>query len=424
MTSSRPYDEKSLLQSISVMYNNPMMADIYFLVGEKQLRVPAHKFVLSIRNSVFYAMFQGDLSDSTEKEIKLPDVPAPAFLNLLQHLYKDQAFLNGENVLSTLYTARKYLEQSLEKDCLTFLKSNLRFENVCTILSSSTMIEDAVLIKKAWDMVDEASEDVLKSEGFSDINHATLLDILKRENLSCSELVVFTAACSWAEAECWRREEEHTPERIRDVLGDALKSIRFPVMKASDFANKVAKSGILNPMDVIDIFCCITSDQKPVLQYSDSPRRGGLKICSRFKAVSRNGWNYGGEPDAIQFSVQRPVSIVGVRVFGCRHGPSEYDVQLDLKEDNQVIATKSLKLKTDGSPETFPVFFDKSVQIQGSKWYTIKVLMKGSFGFCGQEGLEEVEAGNSNTKFQFRKSGESENATDVNKGQIPDIVFI
>ena len=51
-------------------------------------------------------------------------------------------------------------------------------------------------------------------------------------------------------------------------------------------------------------------------------------------------------------------------------------------------------------------------------------MMKGDSSFFGIRGLEEVEAGNSKTKFLFRKSNESDNLTDVERGQIPDIIFI
>ena len=122
----------------------------------------------------------------------------------------------------------------------------------------------------------------------------------------------------------------------------------------------------------------------------------------------------------------RPVRIVGVRLYGSQDGPCEYDVQVDVKEDNRVIATKSMKLQTDGSRETFPVYFEKPLQIQENTWYTTTVIWKGvELSFYGYGGLEEVEAGNSKTKFQFRENeDEDENYTDVEKGQIPDIVFI
>ena len=69
----------------SVMYNNSLMADVYFTVGNdnNKQRIPAHQYVLATGSSVFYAMFYGGLADKKE-EISLPDVEPIAFQNLLR----------------------------------------------------------------------------------------------------------------------------------------------------------------------------------------------------------------------------------------------------------------------------------------------------------------------------------------------------
>ena len=303
--------------------------------------------------------------------------------------------------------------QALEEECLIFLEANLQPSDVCAVLSSSHLIEDSNIIQKCWEFVDSVPEVVLKSDSFCHIKQTLLVAILERDTLSCSELTVFNAACSWAEVECRRRGEEHTPETIREILGDTLKYIRFPVMDPQDFANHVAKSGILEPMEVTTIFCYLKTHKQTISPYSDKQRIPAQQICSRFRSVDTNlVWDYySGTEDAIQFSVARQVRIVGVRLYGSREGPCEYDVQVDVKEDKQVIATKYLKLQTDGIQETFPVIFEKPLQIQENKWYTIKAMMKGDSSFYGMRGL-------------VRKSNESANLTDVERGQIPDIIFI
>ena len=51
------------------------------LLGTTQ-RIPAHKYVLAVGSSVFYAMFYGGLK--SEEEIQVPDVEPAAFLTLLR----------------------------------------------------------------------------------------------------------------------------------------------------------------------------------------------------------------------------------------------------------------------------------------------------------------------------------------------------
>ena len=68
-----------------MMFNNELMADVHFLVGERgeQQKIPAHKYVLAIGSSVFFAMLYGGLADSS-KLIEIPDVDPTAFMNLLK----------------------------------------------------------------------------------------------------------------------------------------------------------------------------------------------------------------------------------------------------------------------------------------------------------------------------------------------------
>ena len=50
------------------MFNNSLMADVWFLVGggESQRRVPAHKYILATGSTVFYAMLYGSLAEESE----------------------------------------------------------------------------------------------------------------------------------------------------------------------------------------------------------------------------------------------------------------------------------------------------------------------------------------------------------------------
>lgn len=71
----------------AAMFNNELMADVYFSVGPKgnSQRIPAHRYVLATGSTVFYAMFYGGLAeDKTGLNIDIPDVEPAAFLTLLR----------------------------------------------------------------------------------------------------------------------------------------------------------------------------------------------------------------------------------------------------------------------------------------------------------------------------------------------------
>lgn len=78
-------NKASVRERNAVMFNNDLMADVYFVVGTApaSIRIPAHKYILATGSSVFYAMFYGGLAEP-HKDIQIPDVEPAAFLNLLK----------------------------------------------------------------------------------------------------------------------------------------------------------------------------------------------------------------------------------------------------------------------------------------------------------------------------------------------------
>ncbi|CAH0550099.1 unnamed protein product [Brassicogethes aeneus] len=139
----------------ALMFNNDLMADIKFLVGppgQTQV-IPAHKYVLAIGSSVFQAMFHGGLAECKE-EIEVPDVEPSAFLALLKYLYCDEIQLEDDNVLATLYVAKKYIVPHLAKACVTFLETSLTAKNACLLLSQSRLFEEPELMQRCWEVID------------------------------------------------------------------------------------------------------------------------------------------------------------------------------------------------------------------------------------------------------------------------------
>lgn len=122
----------------------------------------------------------------------------------------------------------------------------------------------------------------VKSEGFVDIDMATLESVLARETLNCKEMNLLEAALNWATAECGRRDVEITPQNKRDVLGSALYLLRIPTMSLEEFANGAAQKGILTDQETIDIFLHFTALNKPSLQYPIKPRAGLKSQVSLF----------------------------------------------------------------------------------------------------------------------------------------------
>ncbi|KAJ8934483.1 hypothetical protein NQ314_013358 [Rhamnusium bicolor] len=350
----------------AAMFNNDLMADI---------------------SSVFFAMFYGGLAECKD-EIEVPDVEPSAFLTLLKYLYCDEIQLEADTVLATLYVAKKYIVPHLARACVNYLETSLTAKNACLLLSQSRLFEEPELMQRCWEVIDAQAEMALKSEGFVDIDMSTLESVLGRETLNCKEMNLLEAALNWAAAECGRREIEPTPQNKRAVLGNALYLIRIPTMTLEEFAN------------------------------------GAAQVCHRFQscAYRSNQWRYRGRCDSIQFSVDRRIFVVGFGLYGSSNGAADYSVKIELKRLGRVLAENNTKFFSDGSSNTFHVYFDNPIQIEPESFYTASAILDGGeLSYFGQEGMSEVTVGQ--VTFQFQCSSESTNGTGVQGGQIPELIF-
>lgn len=98
-------------------------------------------------------MFFGGLAEN-KSEIIVPDVEPSAFLTMLRYLYCDEIQLEDDNVLSTLYVAKKYIVPHLCRACVNFLETSLTAKNACLLLSQSRLFEEPELMQRCWEVLD------------------------------------------------------------------------------------------------------------------------------------------------------------------------------------------------------------------------------------------------------------------------------
>lgn len=77
---SKPY---SLLDQARALFNQPDLADVFFVVGENKERICAHRIVLAVGSPAFKQMFYGGLKEENDV-IEIPDLTAAGFKNALR----------------------------------------------------------------------------------------------------------------------------------------------------------------------------------------------------------------------------------------------------------------------------------------------------------------------------------------------------
>ena len=425
---------KTLTERVEFLLNNSLMSDVSFVVrnasGEEE-SIAAHKFVLAVSSPVFYAMFYGDLAESKNK-IVLPDCDSESFLEFLRFLYSDKVTLSGGSVMQVSYLARKYIVPELETKCINFLKKNLSPENVFDILPLAKKFDEEELVIRCWEVVDRSTQVALQSETFPSITKELLAEVVKRDDLTIHEIELFQAVDRWATAECERKDLEPVKDSKRIVTGEEiLSNIRFPLMSQDQFAEKVPCSGLLSKDEIIDLFMCLNGVQISSLKFIKRPRRltpsRAFSRCKRFQQVS-HGWNYVIDKyDEVVFSVDSPVLIGGVRLFGSK-GLS-YDVSLhvfSIEKDGIDIGLCSVKslFMTENEERNgyygFDVVFDHLIPLHKDVQYEICAKISGSSSWYGSSGLGMVDCNGIHFRFTNQTSP---NGTNVSEGQFAEILF-
>lgn len=422
----------TMRERFAFLFNNEILSDVRFLVGRgaQQQSIPAHKLVLSSGSAVFDAMFNGTLATAS-LEIEVPDVEPATFLAVLLFLYTDEIQIDPENVMTTLYTAKKYAVSPLEKHCVDFLRNNLTTDNAFLLLAQARLFDEPQLAAVCLDIIDKSTNDALNADGFTDIDIETLIVVLERDTLRVRESKIFQAVGRWSEAECVRQQLPVTPDNQRSVLGRALSLVRFPLMSMEEFASGPAQSGLLTDKEVVSLFLYFILNPKPRVGFEAMPRcrmMGKEQTVCRFQQTEVK-WGYKGISDRIRFSVDRKIFLVGYGVYGSFNDPAEYDVIIELihTASGKIIASNSTSFSCDGSNYTYRLMFKEPIEILPNTVYTASAKFDGPDSHYGIKGLRKVtvdcDSGQKKVKFQFNFEACGNNGTCVESGQIPELIF-
>ena len=146
------------------------------------------------------------------------------------------------------------------------------------------------------EIIDNRSEEAVKSDEFTTIEHTLLEAVVSRDTLSINEIDMFEAVDLWATKKCRNQGLEANGEEKRRILGEKIvKAIRFPVMKQQEFASVVPDTNILTPHEVINFFKFFNSAAGAPEGFSQKNRSGKWPVYGSFRSPkakqSPHGYN-------------------------------------------------------------------------------------------------------------------------------------
>src|SRR6218665_2955775 len=178
------------------------------------------------------------------------------FYLYLRYIYCETVSLCPESAVHLMYAARKYLLPKLVRECCKCLSDSLNVNNVIFILEHSLHLDDQQLQSNCLKLISTNTKAVLTGAEILSASRQVLEAILDTETVPVSELVIYETAVNWAKCQLQNAMpgENPTDLQMREVLGDLLYKIRFPVMKPTEFAEISSGNNLLTAEEKESIY--------------------------------------------------------------------------------------------------------------------------------------------------------------------------
>eukprot|EP00698_Gefionella_okellyi_P012533 TRINITY_DN3386_c0_g2_i1.p1 TRINITY_DN3386_c0_g2~~TRINITY_DN3386_c0_g2_i1.p1 ORF type:complete len:445 (-),score=83.35 TRINITY_DN3386_c0_g2_i1:340-1674(-) len=274
----------------ALLLANTKFHDVTFVVGSQQAVVTANRAVLACNSSMFEKLLYGEMIESRkDSRVIVTDIDEVAFRTVLSFCYLNKAELNPENVMHTLYAAKKYLLDTLRQECVAWIDAHLNIDTGCLLLAQALELNEEELAQRCEKVVFKCGAKILESDTFADLSPQLLLRLVSNAEFVAPEVDIFRACMQWAAVQLDRSGTKQSVDSMRVVLSDVLSHIRFGEMKSVDIAGDVRKSGVLPGDDVLALLARATlrehkvaADQLPELPacYQLAARKPGDQLVA------------------------------------------------------------------------------------------------------------------------------------------------
>lgn len=295
---------KQMNQALKTLVNNKFLADIKFQFPDGQI-IYAHSLILCLRSSKFHGSFKDTIG--IIKLIPITDVSHDIFLQFINFLYTDEVItINQDNIAQIFQLALQYSIHVLEELCNESIHNKINTNNACHLYELSDNSTNTQELKVAC--MNYASKnflEILNSDTFMEISAETLKAVLELNPVSDpNEIQICQAVAKAAQKACIQNGVEPSGQHIRAILGESVKSIRFPSMSAEEFTNCIKTyPGLLTDAEIISIYTTIANKKANEFGFLNEPR----KKCQPI--------NYYHNDDKIIFNFDKIIPVSGTFEF-------------------------------------------------------------------------------------------------------------
>ncbi|XP_014235420.1 protein roadkill-like [Trichogramma pretiosum] len=126
-------DEAIDTMKFDFSFYSEKLSDVKLIVEE--VKIPAHKIVLSAASPVFRAMFTHDMLENTENSVKITDITEDILTEMLRYIYTGEIdAIETDQIIALLAAADKYQIDNLKIKCGKVLCDELSSQNAIKLL--------------------------------------------------------------------------------------------------------------------------------------------------------------------------------------------------------------------------------------------------------------------------------------------------
>jgi len=128
---------------------------------------------------------------------------------------------------------------NIKDECSHYLQSSLDEECACVVLQTAHDLHLADLQTNALKFILNSGKPCLESKSFLSLSPECLRLVIESDYLVCKEEIIYQKIIEWSTNRCQDQGLTVNDKNIRQVLGDFMYLVRFPIMERKYFTENV-----------------------------------------------------------------------------------------------------------------------------------------------------------------------------------------
>ena len=325
-----------------------------------------------------------------------------------------------------MYGSEKYMLHNIKDKCSRYLQGSVDEERACVVLQTAHDFHLDDLRTNALKFILSIGEPCLESESFLNLSPDCLRLVIESDHLKCKEEIIYQKIIDWSTHRCQDQNLTVNDENIRQVLGDLVYLVRFPIMERKYFTANVSKKNLLTFEEIVKVYQSLDDEEIDVFPTKcRNKEHMEHKVCLRCDTAHSGTWNHwvhNGKNDCLDFTTNLDCIMLGINVFGSKTYSGKHDINLTILNSSDVLRSIETVLYSEEGQEIYPVMFGNPLLVKKNTRYTIRLSMNGPNTFTGKSYKESVALNKLSITF-LSSSLPSPNSTDAIGGQIPGIII-